>query len=138
MSWALNQSPFLKEDSAAQRLDNLRWRRPLSPKVPPETDTSDRAQESSSNLLTAASRAAQRSESFRGPCGDHVSPPRPSAAEIITGSSLPSASNTSRIAPGAALAFSESKIVSTKRRVHTAQQLALAPGEHTQPSPDRR
>ena len=43
-----------------------------------------------------------------------VSPPRPTAAEIITGSSLPSLSNTSRIATSAALAFSESKMVSTK------------------------
>ncbi len=45
-----------------------------------------------------------------------VSPPRPTAAEIITGSSTPSRSNTSRMATSAALAFSESKIVSTSSR----------------------
>ena len=44
-----------------------------------------------------------------------VSPPRPTAAEIMMGSSVPSWSNTSRMATSAALAFSESKIVSTSR-----------------------
>src|SRR3954471_11718133 len=39
-----------------------------------------------------------------------VSPPRPTAAEIMTGSDLPSASNTSWIATSAALAFNESKM----------------------------
>jgi hypothetical protein len=42
-----------------------------------------------------------------------VSPPRPTAAEIMIGSSLPSWSKTSRIATSAALALSESKMVST-------------------------
>ena len=37
-------------------------------------------------------------------------------AEIIMGSSLPSLSNTSRMATSAALAFSESKIVSTRSK----------------------
>ena len=47
-----------------------------------------------------------------------VSPPRPTAAEIMTGSffACPSSSKTSRMATSAALAFSESKIVSTSRR----------------------
>ena len=45
-----------------------------------------------------------------------VSPPRPTAAEIITGSSLPSSSKTSRMATSAALALSESKMVSTSKR----------------------
>jgi hypothetical protein len=45
-----------------------------------------------------------------------VSPPRPTAAEIITGSSVPSRSKTSRIATRAALALRESKIVSTSKR----------------------
>ncbi len=44
-----------------------------------------------------------------------VSPPRPTAAEIITGSSRPSSAKTSWIATRAALAFSESKMVSTSR-----------------------
>ena len=44
-----------------------------------------------------------------------VSPPLPTAAEIITGSSRPSSSNTSRMATSAALAFNESKMVSTSR-----------------------
>ena len=42
-----------------------------------------------------------------------VSPPRPTAAEIITGKVTPSASNTSWIATMAALALRESKMVST-------------------------
>ena len=42
-----------------------------------------------------------------------VSPPRPTAAEIMIGSSLPSSSKTSRMATSAALALSESKMVST-------------------------
>ena len=45
-----------------------------------------------------------------------VSPPRPTAAEIMIGSSLPSCSNTSWIATSAALALSESKMVSTSSR----------------------
>ena len=44
-----------------------------------------------------------------------VSPPRPTAAETITGSSRLSSANTSWIATSAALAFSESKMVSTSR-----------------------
>ena len=45
-----------------------------------------------------------------------VSPPRPTAAEIITGTSLPCSSKISRIATSAALALSESKMVSTSSR----------------------
>src|SRR5581483_9473216 len=46
----------------------------------------------------------------------NVSPPRPTAAEIMTGNSTRSSLKTSRIATSAALAFSESKIVSTSRK----------------------
>ena len=50
-----------------------------------------------------------------------VSPPRPTAAEIMTGSSWffavrPSSSKTSRIATSAAFALRESKMVSTSRK----------------------
>ncbi len=45
-----------------------------------------------------------------------VSPPRPTAAEIITGNLTWSSSKTSRMATRAALAFSESKMVSTRSR----------------------
>ena len=44
-----------------------------------------------------------------------VSPPRPTAAEIMTGSLRWSSSKTSWMATSAALAFSESKMVSTSR-----------------------
>ena len=49
-----------------------------------------------------------------------VSPPRPTAAEIMTGSSWPSSSKTSRMATSAALALSESKMVSTSSRSRAA------------------
>ena len=70
-----------------------------------------------------------------------VSPPRPTAAEIMTGSfPLRSSSKTSRIATSAALAFSESKIVSTSSRSDAARhqrphlllvsRLHLVEGDH--------